>query len=364
MRIVVDARCIQPHFPGLGRYTLNLIRALPSVSSDEIVAVTEQVQPDVLTLGVTRLTVRAPVRSLREQWAIPRAVRHLAATIYHAPYYFRPYFVPAPSVVTVSDVIPALLPMALPSRPARLAYEIAMRLTLAGARRILTLSGCVRRDLIRHYRIRPERVAVTPAGLDPSFRPPTRSAIALVRERYGLQEDYLLYVGINKPHKNLRRLVDAYARFASARPERLVLAGPEDARYSDVRQAIARHHLGHRVSILGPVDEPDLPALYAGAVLFVFPSLYEGFGLPVLEAMGCGTPVACSVTGALPEVAGAAALTFDPFNSAAIADAIVRVLEDRGLRDDLRHRGLARAREYTWAATAEATLQVYREALM
>jgi alpha-1,3-rhamnosyl/mannosyltransferase len=235
-----------------------------------------------------------------------------------------------------------------------------MRMTLVRARRIITPSCSTRRDLVGCYRVRPERIAVVPYAPDPCFQPATAAEVARVRERYGLSEDYLLYVGINKPHKNLRRLVEAYARCVGSRPERLVLAGPEDLRYFDVREAVRRHGLGHRVSILGWVDEADLPALYTGAVFCVLPSLYEGFGLPVLEAMGCGTPVLCSATSALLEVAGEAALTFDPYNPGTMADAMLKALEDRDLRETLRRRGFARARGRTWADTARATWEVYR----
>ncbi len=185
----------------------------------------------------------------------------------------------------------------------------------------------------------------------------------------------MLYLGSNKPHKNLVRLVEAW-RIANSKwqiaDSRLVIAGAWDARYPEAREraeALVTTDPASSFQLpvwLGPVPEADLPALYAAATAFVFPSLYEGFGLPVLEAMACGTPVICSNTSSLPEVAGAgqaAAWLVDPFDTAALADAIRRVLLDPDLRVGLREKGLARAREFTWTQTAAQTLAIYRRTL-
>jgi len=362
MRVVIDGRYASPRFPGVGRYTASLVRALADAGPDRLIVLTEGTSQPFAGPNITAVEVAAQVRSVREQWMIPHAVSGLGATLYHAPFYVWPYAVRAPSVVTVYDLIPVLVPGALPSPRARLAFMLAMRLTLLRARRIITVSRSTRDDLVRRYRVSLDRIKVTPAGLDPRFRPAAGAAVARVRERYGLREAYVLHVGINKPHKNLRRLVEAYARCAASRPERLVLAGPEDPRYADVREAVRYHGLEGRVSMLGWVDEADLPALYTGATACVLPSLHEGFGLPVLEAMGCGTPVLCSATSSFPEVAGDAALTFDPCDAGAMADVMLQALGNRALRDRMRERGLVRAAGRTWAETARATWEIYREA--
>jgi alpha-1,3-rhamnosyl/mannosyltransferase len=181
-----------------------------------------------------------------------------------------------------------------------------------------------------------------------------------VRRKYDLPERYLLYVGSNKPHKNLPALVDAYARLGDTPP--LLLAGTQDPRYPQVGRRVEQLGLENRVRILGAIPEEDLPALYGNALALVFPSLYEGFGLPPLEAMACGAPVACSDIPSLREAAGQAALWFDPSSPDSIASALEKILDDQELRAALRASGLRRAAELTWDLAAQKTLDVFREA--
>jgi alpha-1,3-rhamnosyl/mannosyltransferase len=185
--------------------------------------------------------------------------------------------------------------------------------------------------------------------------------VEAVRRRYALPERYVLYLGSNKPHKNLIRLIEAWALLAEyGTRSTLLIAGTWDPRHPEPRLLARRLGL-ENIRWLGPVPEPDIPALYAGATAFVFPSLYEGFGLPVLEAMACGTPVACSNTSSLPEVVGDAALLFDPTDAAGIAEALSRLMHDADLRADLRERTLRQAARFSWERTARATLTVYRQ---
>jgi alpha-1,3-rhamnosyl/mannosyltransferase len=189
-----------------------------------------------------------------------------------------------------------------------------------------------------------------------------------MRARLGLPPRYVLYLGMNKPHKNLARLVEAWAQArrqatteAAADPSiQMVIAGREDARYPQARQAAER--LAADVRFLGAVAEADMPALYSGATLFVFPSLYEGFGLPVLEAMACGAPVACSTAPSLLEIVGDAALTFDPLDVNEMASVLTRALSDEALRRRLGRQGQAQAAGFTWRRAAAETLLVYRQA--
>jgi alpha-1,3-rhamnosyl/mannosyltransferase len=174
----------------------------------------------------------------------------------------------------------------------------------------------------------------------------------------------VLYLGSNKPHKNLVRLIEAWRIVTSSfqlPASCLIVAGVWDERYPEVKLRAAELGLGDRVIFLGPVAESDLPALYSGATLFAFPSIYEGFGLPVLEAMACGVPVVCSNVSSLPEVAGAAALLVDPLDVDGLAAAIGRVLADGNLRAELRQKGVAQAARFTWEETARRTLAIYRE---
>ncbi len=369
MRIGLDARYVYDHFPGIGRYTANLAAALGRLEHGHTLAVLynpalPNTRHDLVALlgdlGPVEL-VQTNVRpfSLAEQIALPRLARTLQLDLLHSPYYIKPYAgLPCPSVVTIYDLLGLHLPQTL-SRQGRLFYRVAMGLAVRSSQGIITISRNAQEALIRAYNIPPERITVTLLAANGRFRPQTESAVAAVRAKYGLSARYLLYVGANKPHKNLERLVQAWARVTPQQPAVLLLAGHYDPRYPQVQQLAADPALRDRIMRIQNVAEADLPALYAGATAFVFPSFYEGFGLPPLEAMACGVPVICADASSLPEVVGDAAVMFDPYAVDALAAAIQRVLDAPALRADLRERGLQRAQAFSWEQTARQTLQVY-----
>ncbi|MFZ2424307.1 MAG: glycosyltransferase family 1 protein, partial [Anaerolineae bacterium] len=271
--------------------------------------------------------------------------------------------------VTIYDIISHLYPAYLPSALHRALFEITTRLALARATHILTLSASAAADLQRVYGVDPGRITVTPAAADGRFRPASADAIHALRRRLGLPPRYVLFLGANKPHKNLLRLVEAWAKLkaqeatpSAAAGVSLVLAGREDPRYVGIRAAIAQAGLQNDILVLGAVSEADLPVLYSGAEVFILPSLYEGYGLPVIEAMACGVAVACSNTSSLPEVVGGdAGVLFDPADSDEMAAVLRRLLTDGALRTTLQQTGLARARQFTWQRTAELTLAGYEK---
>jgi glycosyltransferase involved in cell wall biosynthesis len=371
-RYALDARTATDHFPGIGRYVFNLARAMrPLLHGDERLLVLRDPAGsspwDWTPLAGGRLqVVDVPVSpfSPRQQWAIPRLLRRTGTALYHSPYYLMPYRPGRPSLLTVYDLIPLLFPQTV-SRRARLFFRWTTALALRAAVRVVAISEATRRDLLAAYRSLLEKVVVTPLAADPAFHPRSPAEVESLRRRYALPERYVLYVGSGKPHKNLTQLVGAWSRIRRSPPATgtsLVIAGPSDPRYLEPRQRADTLGLDD-VVWLGPVPEPDLPALYTGATVFVFPSLYEGFGLPVLEAMACGTPVACSNTSSLPEVTGDAALTFEPTDAASIADALAHLLGDADLRAELRGQGLRRAAGFSWERTARQTLAQYRQAV-
>ena len=375
MRIGLDGRYIQDHFPGIGRYTYNLIHGLASVAGDTTVVVVHnprltnsRYDMDALRRlpNVEMIECGARTFTLAEQVTLPRLARRLALDVWHAPYYICPYLLPCPMVVTIHDAISSRYPQYLPSPVSRLSYESTMRLAIRAARRVIAVSQASRDDLVRYFGVSPLTVTVVAEAASEAYQPQSAAAIAGLRRRLGLPPDYTLYVGMNKPHKNLGMLVEAWGRLAPHLPQpspQLVIAGRQDARYTQAAEAAQRLGVAGGVRFLGDVAEADLPVLYSGARVFVFPSLYEGFGLPPLEAMACGAPVICSTTPALCEVVGDAALTIDPLNTAAWAEAIGRVLADETLQQDLRRRGIERARRFTWRRTAADTLEVYRAVL-
>lgn len=368
MRIGIDGRYIQDHFPGIGRYTYNLVQALTKAAPEDSFVLLHNpklvnTRYDLGTLQSPNLEIVAievPTFSLAEQWRLPSIVRGLRLDLFHSPYYLKPYLLPCPSVVTIYDLIPRLYPEYV-SSGARVIFEMAIRLAIVTSRLVISVSQSAKEDLVRLLGVPPSKVWVTPLGVDRRFCPVNEKAISNLRQKHDLPEGYILYLGTNKPHKNLARLVEAFAEVKTE--QKLVLAGKEDPRYSEAHEVTKQLGLQDRVVFLGQVSEDDLPALYSGAALFVFPSLCEGFGLPLLEAMACGVPVISSSTSSLPEIAGQAAVMVAPLDLSQLARALERVLGDSNLRASMREEGLKQAAQFSWERTAVETLAVYRQVL-
>jgi len=276
------------------------------------------------------------------------------------PSHVLPLIHPRESVVTVHDLGHRYHPEA--HTPWQRRYlEWSTRYHVRAAAHLVADSECTRQDLVRLYGADPDRIAVAHLGVDPALRPvDDPSEIARVRRRYGIGERYLLYVGTLQPRKNLVRLLEAFARLGPEVREglQLALVGKAGWMHEPIRARARSLGLEGRVIFAGYVDTADLPALYSGAALFVMPSLYEGFCMPVLEAMACGTAVACSNASSLPEVVGDAALLYDPLDVDAMAATVERALGDAPLRSALIGRGLERARRFTWRACARRVLDV------
>jgi glycosyltransferase involved in cell wall biosynthesis len=229
---------------------------------------------------------------------------------------------------------------------------------------VVTVSEHAANDL-RHYLGVPSfRLFVVPNGVSPAFHPRPSASVQRVTARYDLDGPYVLSVAAHQARKNVGRVVEAFAQIRACQPDLLLaLAGPTLWGFPEHRERIARLGLTKAVRVLGYVPDDDLPALYSGASAFAFPSLYEGFGLPVLEAMACGTPVVCSNASSLPEVAGDAAITVDPTDVSGLASALVSVVGDTVLAGRLRERGLARATAFTWQQAAQTLSNVYEEVI-
>ena len=374
MRYAIDGRHIQDHFPGIGRYAFNLARHLPELSpQDEFIVLVDpqavNTRFDLSLLGkhrnVTLLPTQAAAFAIRQQVVLPRLMRTWRIDLYHSPYYVTAYHMPCHRVVTIHDLIPFLHPGSLPNPRLRMVFSLLMRLAASRADTVITDSESSRGDLLKVMPSLHDRVTSIPLGVGSAFRPASKGEPDQPQRRFGLLRPYALYLGMNKPHKNLGRLVEAWAALPSRLRDThlLVLAGREDPRYSLTRRRVTELGLSSSVRFLGAIATSDLPALYAGAKCFVFPSLSEGFGLPVLEAMACGTPVACSNTSSLPELVGNAALTFDPDDVAAIQETLRRLLTEQATRQCLIANGLARAGRFTWRETAARTLDAYRRAV-
>lgn len=268
------------------------------------------------------------------------------------------------NVVTIHDIPQHSNPYSGTRHPEKKIrrYEAIM----ARADRIIAVSEYTKADILKFYSIPDEKIDVVPLGVEARFRPREGPEVQAAVLRYGIPLPYLLHVGRIERKKNLCRTLEAYARIKKrmSRPVRFVLAGTPGPGAEEVYQAIERFHLGRDVHLAGYVRQEDLPALYSGATAFLFPSLYEGFGMPILEAMACGAPVLTSSVTSLPEVAGDSALLVDPFDVESIAAGMLRLLEEPELREEYIRKGYERAKAFTWEETARRTLAVYRKALV
>jgi glycosyltransferase involved in cell wall biosynthesis len=303
-----------------------------------------------------------------EQVGLLRASRRESLDLLHCPYFAPPLLSPIPTVVTIHDVIPLLLP----EYGAHAAGRIYTALSATAARRaraVIAVSECSKRDIVRTLGLPAERIHVIGNAADESYQPVRDPRLlSAVRERYGLGERFILYVGGFDVRKNVLRLVRAYARVRKqfAEPHQLVVAGrfrfAGHRLYPDPRKLVRELGLESEVVFTGQIREQDKPPLYSAATVFAFPSLYEGFGMPVLEAMACGAAVVTSNSSALPEVAGDAAVLVDPTDVEAIGKAILALVEDPSRRAVLGEAARARAAHFSWAAVAKQTLAVYAQA--
>lgn len=362
MRIALDCRTVTAPKTGDRTYALNLLRALARTDGEN--------EYFLYTRELTTLTeVDSPrfhsvVLPASPAWSwtplvFPRDLARRGADVAHVQYLIPPS-APCPVITTIHDVAFRRFPKLFPLKH-RLLLNWLIPQAVQHAAAVITGSEATRRDLLELYDVPPERVFVTPYAADPIYRPlDPEQARRAVRTRLRVLSPYLLSVGVLQPRKNLPRLVRAYNRIALRIPHRLVLVGKEGWAGEELQQALAEAPDGREPIFTGYVADADLPALYAGADLFVYPSLYEGFGLPLLEAMACGTPVITGNTSSLPEVVGDAGVTVDPRDTAALSEAILALLGDDERRRALSHAGIARAAQFSWDRTARETVEVYR----
>ena len=366
MRVAIDARKL--HDFGIGTYIRNLLRQLARIDRQtEYVLLSPAADLDVASqLGPNFRAVLepSPNYSFSEQVHVPLVLRRERPDVFHAPHYVLPAAVTCRSVVTIHDCIHLMFPQYLPNKMAYAYARAAMWTAVKRSDRILTVSEASKRDILHFFNVAPEKIVVVYNAIDDHFwLTPPDEEVARVRERYQLDHEFILYVGNIKPHKNLVRLIDAFGELRRTGFEdlKLLIIGDEISKLPSLRRAVHGHKLHKHVRFLGYVSDDTLRVLYRLASLFVFPSLYEGFGLPPLEAMASGTPVVTSNQSSLPEVMGDAAVLVDPYDVGSIVEGMRRVLADSGLAADLRRRGPERAREFSWARSVEKTRTVYEQ---
>jgi glycosyltransferase involved in cell wall biosynthesis len=353
---------------GISRYIYHLLAQLRALATDDEFSVfVGRLPVDGALAPTPRFRLRAAglptdrplVRIVWEQALQPGVLRRAGVDLLHSLAFAQPLLWRGPSVVSFMDLSFLRFPRAF-RRGNRLYLTTMARAAVRRADHLLAISESTRQDLIRLLGARPEQVTVTYCGVDSAFRPLDAAVVRAYRERRGLPERFILYVGTLEPRKNVPRLLEAYAalrRQGSAPP--LVLAGARGWGRLGIEARLRTLGLEDSVRLLGYVPTAELPLCYNAAGLFVYPSLYEGFGLPPLEALACGTPVVASNASSVPEAVGDAALLVDPRDTAALTRALAAALDDASLRERLRATGLQQAQRFSWRRMAEQTHAVY-----
>jgi glycosyltransferase involved in cell wall biosynthesis len=371
LHIAIDAHSVGAELGGNESYATNLIEALAEID-----------QTNLYTLYVTkpfaieRFADRWPnfkVKQTLPHTPLVRIPLTLSIELRRHPVdvlhvqYTAPPFAPCPVVATIHDLAFEHLPATF-NRRSWMQLRMTVRRTARRAAQIITVSEYSRSDISRTYGIPPDRITVTPEAAPPNLLPVTNETeLKRIRESYGIRENYILSLCSIQPRKNLVRLIEAYSCLRGVRPEvklpQLVLAGKRGWLDNETFRAAEQNALSRDILFTGYVPERDLAGLYSGAVCFVYPSYFEGFGLPVVEAMQCGVPVIAGNRTSLPEVVGEAGLLFDPFDTQALINALTQMIEDSELRAALRAKGLERAKQFNWRTTAQLTLDAYQRAV-
>lgn len=386
MKIGVDATC-WGNKRGFGRFTRELLEALLEIDKtneylffiDGDTAETETIPPPVKKIAantkVSQLQAASAdsSRSLKDLWAMSRAVLKQRVDVFFFPavYSYFPVFNRTKIIVTIHDVIADHHPeLIFPNAKAKFFWKLKQNIAIRQADLIATVSDYSKKQIVEYFKLPKSRLRIISEGARPVFKVLEQSretSETLVRHGLTAGEKFLLYVGGISPHKNLAILIDAFQKISTDRPDvKLVLVGdykddPFFSAYPSLKKQVAELKLENKVIFTGFIPDEDLAHLYNTAQLLVFPSLEEGFGLPAIEAMSCGTPVAASNCSSLPEVLGEAGRFFDPRSTENMAQVLERLLNDENERNLMRAKGLARAEHFMWKKAAEDTLSIFNE---
>jgi glycosyltransferase involved in cell wall biosynthesis len=363
LRIAIDARMINPgSMHGIARYVHELLMCLkdrpPSDAHEFFIVVNprsplEQIQwPAHMHL----VEVQGSWISLRQQWELPNVLKQIKADLFHAPSFMAPLLCPCRLVMTIHDLNHMVLPQFYTPFH-QFYYQIFVRSCIRRSEYILTVSHFSKNEIVRNLNISPDKVFVTYNGVSANYRPvEDQELLAYVRDIYELPEKFIFCLTNNKPHKNVHQLVRAYCYSSIDIP--LVLACPVDRNIIRIAENYGKKHLIYFSKF---IHEEHLPCVYSMTHLFVYPSTYEGFGLPPLEALSCGAPVVVARSSSLPEVVGDAAIFTNPFDYQDIARALELGVRDEALRARLRRYGVTHARRFSWQSMANQTLEIYEK---
>jgi glycosyltransferase involved in cell wall biosynthesis len=351
---------------GIGTYTRHLLEGLWKHGNGfEVHAITREQHWDVVKQWCPRVTVLStPIYTVREQWEIPRAA--MGCDLLHVPHYNAPLVERSPLVISIHDVIHITDPHYRGRFKAWAYARLVLSLVARKARHIITVSDYSKAQIVERLGVPPSKVSTIYNGVSENFRACNRDeAFQAVSAALEIREPYLLYVGSLKRYKNVATLLSAFALLRARRdvPQRLVILGDDAQGKRELAQECARLGIGKRTDFVPYVSGKLLPKVYAAADLLVMPSRIEGFGLPVLEAMACGTPVVCSRAASLPEVGGDAVRYFDPQSPEDLAEAVEQVLSSCELRESLRAKGLERSARFTWKESVQKHVELYQSVL-
>ena len=362
MKILIDARVISDKMHGIARYSYNLIENIAEIDTEnEYILLSGYSELQVFSSRYKNfkfIKCNTPLYSVQEQLIIPPILKRENIDLYHSPTFSAPIYQPCKVIMTVYDMIHLIF-----GRPIhRLYYKYIAKRAMTKALCIITLSEYSKNDIVKWLGIPQEKIYVTHSGVDKRFKPTGDAAMPdEIKKRFGISNRYILFVGNQKPHKNSIGTLKAFKMAVKKErlPHYLILVGIKKDIIEDKNNGIG-DEFNNRIICIDNLTDNDLIKLYQSADLFLLPSLYEGFGLPMLEAMACGVPVITSNRTSIPEVTGNAAILVDPENIQEIANAICKVLKDENLKSDLIRKGLKRAKMFSWRKMAEETLELYK----
>lgn len=362
MKIAVDCRALTSLKTGGGYYTENLLKALIANDKKNKYLLCAHRPFEFAAEGENVKKIEGGCHSglLWQNAVLPRVLAREKAGLLHSPLFTLPYSFACPGIITVFDLTPVIFPE-FHTAKVRFSFLFLKR-SVERAERIIAISEQTKKDLVERMGAEEGKVAVIYPAPAPGFRPAGPVEKKRVKDKYSGGKDYLLHVGTLEPRKNLEFLIDVFKEMISMGRDRgvnLLLAGAKGWKYTPIFEKIADYGLRDRVFWAGYVESGDLPALYSGAEVFVYPSIYEGFGLPLAEALACGAPSVASASSSIPEVLGDAGILIKGWNPGEWASDISLLLEDAGTRDEFKRRGMLRSGRFSWQACAQKTLELY-----
>ena len=377
MRIGIDARVIRK-YPGMGRVCYNLIKEIALIDErNEYVIFGKHPSLNFLEgRGNFRsVDIDFPVLSARTLFWLQRIIKRESVELFYSPFQATTISPPCPMVITVHDMMDLFYPDAFTHHPfyvnyaLRTYFRFVIPKSIRNAAMITSVSESTKRDILEYFHVPEDRVEVIHNGVEDKFLPiRDEQILTMVKEKYNLPDRFVLYLGSTKPYKNLDGTLEAFSKLKEQyiNPDNhiyLVIGGLKHFSSFDLERKARELGIENDFFNIGYISEDDLPSVYSLAEVFLFPSIWEGFGLPALEAMACGTPVVTSNTSSLPEVVGEAGIMVDPKNTTSIAEALYRILNDKTLRDELSEKGIQQARKFSWRTAAVKLLETFKEAV-